>query len=633
MRGGGGGQRWESEEDRLLAHWQGQLGNRWAEVARHIPGRTGQQCAQRWRHTNPSISKGKWTPREDQLLGHLVDTCGVGHWAEIARQMQGRTDQQCLARWTRHLDPAINRGFWTPEEDAQLLALYEAHGSNWSRIAQCLRVRIPHQCRSRFNILARGGGSGSRRVPLHKRIDSAGSGASSPVQQGRHKKQRMAWEVEDEYDEEEQQQQQQQQQDDMGHSHAYEGDCMDGDGSDDAEEAAALLTSFQRDAGAAAAASASAGVNSGPAEQQMGHKEKQQEEQQGLWQWLRQQQWHQLQAQQQAAAQISAHSAALEAMQLPQSTAAAAAAGVQPGAAAQLQLMRQLQLELQRRAGQDNAAAATNIARQHGSSSKSSSSSSYTAIADFGAAATAGRARGTLNIAPSWFCGAHSSGAVGSPSPVCVEATMKHVASLKADPKPLPLSNALGRRGVASPAPSEQQPAPAMLPACTAAGAGGMPAAVVAPADSIADAAAAACRGSVSGSCSPEVEPQPSLDAASCAATTAKAGAGIGLAAGTTAAAAAASHVAALLGSAGLHVPILGCASNNRSSVHAAALVAALNTVVAGSASAAAAGAAAASSMSPSSVPTPQEQALQWLRNQQVRDGVAGQRLHMCAVV
>jgi hypothetical protein len=30
---------------------QGQLGNRWAEVARHIPGRTGQQCAQRWRHT------------------------------------------------------------------------------------------------------------------------------------------------------------------------------------------------------------------------------------------------------------------------------------------------------------------------------------------------------------------------------------------------------------------------------------------------------------------------------------------------------------------------------------------------------------------------------------------------------
>lgn len=25
-------------------------GNRWSLVAMHIPGRTGQQCAQRWRH-------------------------------------------------------------------------------------------------------------------------------------------------------------------------------------------------------------------------------------------------------------------------------------------------------------------------------------------------------------------------------------------------------------------------------------------------------------------------------------------------------------------------------------------------------------------------------------------------------
>ncbi|WIA31280.1 hypothetical protein OEZ86_002182 [Tetradesmus obliquus] len=229
MRGGGGGQRWEPEEDRLLAHWQGQLGNKWAEVARHIPGRTGQQCAQRWRHTNPSISKGKWTPQEDELLGQLVDSCGVGRWAEIARHMQGRTDQQCLARWTRHLDPAINRGFWTAEEDAQLLALYASHGSNWSRIAKCLKVRIPHQCRSRFNILARGGGGGGgslpgnlRPLPLgrqRKRAGSAGNGASSPVH-ARHKKQRPAWEGEDDYDDDdEEDQDEEQQQHDMSYDY------------------------------------------------------------------------------------------------------------------------------------------------------------------------------------------------------------------------------------------------------------------------------------------------------------------------------------------------------------------------------------------------------------------------------
>jgi hypothetical protein len=29
---------------------------------------------------NPNISKGKWTRQEDELLGQLVDTCGVGRW-------------------------------------------------------------------------------------------------------------------------------------------------------------------------------------------------------------------------------------------------------------------------------------------------------------------------------------------------------------------------------------------------------------------------------------------------------------------------------------------------------------------------------------------------------------------------
>jgi hypothetical protein len=41
-------------------------GNRWALVAAELPGKTGQQCAQRWRHkVNPNIKKEKWTPEED----------------------------------------------------------------------------------------------------------------------------------------------------------------------------------------------------------------------------------------------------------------------------------------------------------------------------------------------------------------------------------------------------------------------------------------------------------------------------------------------------------------------------------------------------------------------------------------
>jgi len=37
-----------------------------------MPGRTGQQCAQRWRHkVNPNIRKDKWTDAEDATVSPL----------------------------------------------------------------------------------------------------------------------------------------------------------------------------------------------------------------------------------------------------------------------------------------------------------------------------------------------------------------------------------------------------------------------------------------------------------------------------------------------------------------------------------------------------------------------------------
>ena len=69
---------------------------RWAEVAKQITGRSGQQCAQRWRHkVNPNIRKDKWTEEEDELLLELYQRHGNA-WAEISRAMDGRTDQQCM---------------------------------------------------------------------------------------------------------------------------------------------------------------------------------------------------------------------------------------------------------------------------------------------------------------------------------------------------------------------------------------------------------------------------------------------------------------------------------------------------------------------------------------------------------
>ena len=47
---------WTKEEDARLQRMQEKYGNKWSTVAGFLPGRTGQQCAQRWRHrVNPNI--------------------------------------------------------------------------------------------------------------------------------------------------------------------------------------------------------------------------------------------------------------------------------------------------------------------------------------------------------------------------------------------------------------------------------------------------------------------------------------------------------------------------------------------------------------------------------------------------
>ncbi|GFR43887.1 hypothetical protein Agub_g5016 [Astrephomene gubernaculifera] len=173
---------WTEEEDQLLTKFQAVYGNKWSLVSQHIPGRNGQQCAQRWRHkVNPNIVRDKWTPEEDSILVKLVSELGVGKWASVARHLPGRTDQQCMGRWRRHLDPNIRKDAWTAEEDAELQALYDEYGPSWSCIAKRITNRTPQQCRGRWCILS--GCSKSKAAPStapetpHFRKNRKGPGA------------------------------------------------------------------------------------------------------------------------------------------------------------------------------------------------------------------------------------------------------------------------------------------------------------------------------------------------------------------------------------------------------------------------------------------------------------------------
>lgn len=65
-------------------------------------------------------------------------------------RMPGRTDQQCMGRWRRHLDPNIRKSHWQAHEDDLLKVQYEALGPQWSNISKSLQGRTAQQCRARW---------------------------------------------------------------------------------------------------------------------------------------------------------------------------------------------------------------------------------------------------------------------------------------------------------------------------------------------------------------------------------------------------------------------------------------------------------------------------------------------------
>jgi hypothetical protein len=91
-------------EDRAVVMFVGLHGARnWALLASHMPNRTAKQCRERWHnHLNPSINRGPWSLEEDVTLVRKQLELG-NRWADIARYLPGRTDTLVKNRWNTSL--------------------------------------------------------------------------------------------------------------------------------------------------------------------------------------------------------------------------------------------------------------------------------------------------------------------------------------------------------------------------------------------------------------------------------------------------------------------------------------------------------------------------------------------------
>nr|AZQ26520.1 transcription factor GAMYB-like isoform X1 [Populus tomentosa] len=139
---------WTSAEDAILVEYVKKHGEgNWNAVQKHSGlSRSGKSCRLRWaNHLRPNLKKGAFTQEEEQLIIELHAKMG-NKWARMAAHLPGRTDNEIKNYWNTRIKRRQRAGLPLYPPEASLQALQESQ--------RCLNIdRIEIQNKSQHDTL------------------------------------------------------------------------------------------------------------------------------------------------------------------------------------------------------------------------------------------------------------------------------------------------------------------------------------------------------------------------------------------------------------------------------------------------------------------------------------------------